>query len=84
MRTAVLISGGREQRFHQVKEILGFQSDAEVAQYLINRGLEASAGMIRNWLLLKEVTDATKAQQVEVFQDMRIMFEHENQKEGGQ
>lgn len=63
-----MISGDRELRFRQVKEIMGFASDAETAQYLINRGIESCTPIIRNWLMIKDVSDRTVLQQAEFFE----------------
>lgn len=80
MRFQAVVSGDREIRFNQVKQIMGFASDAETAQYLINRGIEACAPVIRNWVLLKEVTDRTMLQQSEFFDRMADVAKEE---EGG-
>lgn len=80
MRFQAVVSGDREIRFNQVKQIMGFASDAETAQYLINRGIESCAPIIRNWILLKEATDRAALQQQDFFEGLsRIMKEEEKE-----
>ena len=70
LRCSAVIGGDRIVRFKQVATILGFTSDAETAQYLINRGLEQVAPVIRNWEVIKETSERSALAQADLFRSV--------------
>ena len=42
-RVHLSLTGKRAERLFELREILGFESNSEAAQYLLNRGMEACA-----------------------------------------
>ena len=70
IKAQVTISGVRSNRVRQIAAIEGFNSDNEALQYLINRGLEACSPTLRNWELIRELTERTLASQQDLFTSM--------------